>query len=54
MKKLVSILATSIPVTVARKKVVENTEDSKNLGTTIKVGENSNNLRSNFAKVLYI
>lgn len=54
VKKLFLVLTTSILVTVARKEAVENAENGKNLGTTIRASENSENPRSNFAQVLYI
>ena len=41
-------------VIVARKKVVENAKNSKNLGTIAEVGEDGKNLRSNLVQVLCI
>lgn len=39
---------------IAKKEVVENTENGKNLGTTARTGENGENPRSNLTQVLYI
>ena len=49
-----SVLTTSMLVTIARKKAIENTENGKNLGITFRAGENNENPRSNLARVLYI
>ena len=48
------VLITSTPVTVTRDKVVENTKDGENQGTTARAGENSENPRSNLVQVWYI
>lgn len=54
IKKLVSVLATSILVIIVKKEEVENAEDSKNLKTTAEVGKNSENLKINLIWVSYI
>ena len=54
VKKLVIVLATSTPMTVARKEVIEDVEDDENLGITIRASEDNENLRSSLAWVPYI
>ena len=49
-----SVLGTSIPVILAKKKAVENTKDDKNLETTIGADEDNENLKTNFVQVLCI
>ena len=51
VKKLVFVLATSMPVTIVRKEMVENAENSKNLRTAAEAGEDGKNPRSNLAQV---
>lgn len=43
--KLITVLATSTPMIVAREKAIENVEDGKNPETTAETSENSENLR---------
>lgn len=45
------VSATFTLVTIARKKMIENAKNDKNLETTAKAGENP---RSNLAQILYI
>ena len=52
--KLVSVLATTTPVIVAKEKAVNNIEDGKNPKTSTGIGEDDQNLRSNLVQVLCI